>query len=112
LTDRSFDISVLKNIYVLIFSLSCEEMADLVPDHLEMMRSAHLEYRQLFFLQCAMEENCLATSAYKLQKDDPYGWLLKTRRLLRFTARIANLGTADFKPFIPKHKWEWHACHK
>nr|CAH0101414.1 unnamed protein product [Daphnia galeata] len=95
-----------------IASVVCaSEMADLVPDHHEMMRTAHLEDRQLFFLQCAMEENCLAASAYQIQKDDPYGWHLETRRLLRFTARIANMGTADFKPFIPKHMWEWHACH-
>jgi len=87
------------------------EMADLVPDHYEIMRSAHLEDRQMFFLQCAMEENCLAASAYQQKLDDPYNWHLTTRRLLRFTARIANLGTADFKPLVPKHKWEWHACH-
>lgn len=86
-------------------------MADLVPDHLEISRSAHLEDRQLFFLQCAMEENCLSTSAYQSQKDDPSGWHLETRRLLRFTARIMNIGTAAFKPFIPKHLWQWHACH-
>jgi len=87
------------------------EMADLVPDHYEIMRSAHLEDRQMFFLQCAMEENCLSASAYQQKRDDPYNWHLSTRRLLRFTARIANLGTADFKPLVPKHKWEWHACH-
>lgn len=44
-------------------SSSISEMADLVPDHMELARSAHLEDKQLFFLQCAMEENCLATSA-------------------------------------------------
>lgn len=43
------------------------ELADLVPDHMEMARSAHLEDKQLFFLQCAMEENCLAASAATAQ---------------------------------------------
>lgn len=86
-------------------------MADLVIDHLEIMRTAHLEDRQLYFLQCAMEENCLASAAYKLQTDNSVNWHLETRRLLRFTARILNAGTADFRPMIPKHLWEFHQCH-
>ena len=40
-------------------------MADLVPDIHELTRSIHLEDKQLFFLQCAMEENCLSSSAYE-----------------------------------------------
>ena len=40
------------------------------------------------------------------------GWQFESRRLLRFTARIANIGTADFRPFLPKHIWDWHACHR
>ncbi|XP_032675495.1 lysyl oxidase homolog 3A-like [Odontomachus brunneus] len=86
------------------------EMADLVFDHIELMRTAHLEDRQLYLLQCAMEENCVASQAYKVQKDSA-NWYLETRRLLRFTARILNAGTADFRPAIPKHLWEWHMCH-
>lgn len=39
-------------------------------------------------------------------------WLFQTRRLLRFTARIGNIGTADFIPFLPKQEWEWHSCHR
>ena len=93
------------------FLCACAEIADLVFDYEELMRSAHLEDRQLFFLQCAMEENCLASSAYKLQEEDAGNWHLETRRLLRFTARIINAGNEDFRPFIPKHLWEWHACH-
>ncbi|XP_049777358.1 lysyl oxidase homolog 3 [Schistocerca cancellata] len=85
-------------------------MADLVIDHFEIMRTAHLEDRQLFLLQCAMEENCVASEAYRIQRDNP-SWHLETRRLLRFTARILNAGTADFRPFIPKHLWEFHLCH-
>lgn len=74
------------------------------------MRSAHLEDRPMFFLQCAMEENCVATEAYKIQKESP-NWHLETRRLLKFTAKILNAGTEDFRPAIPKHLWEWHMCH-
>ncbi|KAJ4451006.1 hypothetical protein ANN_02442 [Periplaneta americana] len=89
----------------------CFILADLVIDHLEIMRTAHLEDKQLYFLQCAMEENCLASAAYKLQSDNSANWHLETRRLLRFTARILNAGTADFRPMIPKHLWEFHQCH-
>lgn len=85
-------------------------MPDLVFDHIELMRTAHLEDRQLYWLQCAMEENCVASRAYKVQRES-YNWHLETRRLLRFTARILNAGTADFRPAVPKHLWEWHMCH-
>lgn len=87
-----------------------DTMADLVIDENELIRTAHLEDRQLYFLQCAMEENCLTTSAYTLQRESE-AWHLETRRLLKFTARILNAGTADFRPAIPKHLWEWHMCH-
>ncbi|XP_077266632.1 lysyl oxidase homolog 3 isoform X1 [Temnothorax americanus] len=86
------------------------EMADLVFDHIELMRTAHLEDRQLYWLQCAMEENCVASQAYEMQRESE-NWHLETRRLLRFTARILNAGTADFRPSVPKHLWEWHMCH-
>lgn len=47
----------------------------------------------------------------RLQEGSAYGWHLETRRLLRFTARIVNQGNADFRPAIPKHMWQFHACH-
>ncbi|XP_018336928.1 lysyl oxidase homolog 2B [Agrilus planipennis] len=87
-----------------------KDMADLVINHLEIIRTAHLEDRSMYFLQCAMEENCLASRAYDIQREDPY-WFYRTRRLLKFTASIFNGGTADFRPFLPKHMWEWHMCH-
>lgn len=94
-----------------IAGVTCvNKMADLVPDHIELARSAHLEDKQLFFLQCAMEENCLAATAAVAQESG-YGWHLETRRLLRFTARIVNQGDEAFRPFLPKQHWEWHACH-
>ncbi|XP_060824784.1 lysyl oxidase homolog 3A isoform X3 [Bombus pascuorum] len=94
-----------------VASVVClREMPDLVFDHIELMRTAHLEDRQLYWLQCAMEENCVASQAYKVQKESE-SWHLETRRLLRFTARILNAGIADFRPSVPKHLWEWHMCH-
>ncbi|CAG7722759.1 unnamed protein product, partial [Allacma fusca] len=89
-----------------------DRLPDLVPDAYEVQRSGYLEDKQLYFLQCSMEENCLASSAYKLQRENAYGWHLDTRRLLRFTAKIVNQGNADFRPAIPKHLWQFHACHQ
>lgn len=88
-----------------------EKIADLVFDHVELTQSAHLEDRPMLLLQCAMEENCLATRAYEIQRDQN-DWHMETRRLLKFTARTLNAGTADFRPNIPKHLWEWHLCHQ
>lgn len=94
-----------------VASVACRrDMPDLVFDHIELMRTAHLEDRQMYWLQCAMEENCVASQAYRIQRESG-NWHLETRRLLRFTARILNAGTADFRPSVPKHLWEWHMCH-
>ena len=95
-----------------IASVVCTDtQADLQPDMWQLMRSAYLEDKPLFLLQCAMEENCLASAAYTEKEENPY-WQQHTRRLLRFTTAIENIGTADFRPFIPKESWEWHACHQ
>ncbi|KAI1303064.1 Lysyl oxidase -like protein 3 [Halotydeus destructor] len=88
-----------------------EELPDLVPDEKEVESSAYLEDRQLMLLQCAAEENCLSSAAYEVDKSN-YRWMYETRRLLRFTARIANVGTTDFRPLIPKAAWQWHSCHR
>jgi len=39
------------------------------------------------------------------------GWRTSTRRLLRFSSVVKNIGTADFKPKSRRSDWEWHACH-
>lgn len=91
-------------------AICTHEMADLVFDHVELERSAHLEDRPIFMLQCAMEENCLASQAYVIQREHS-NWQMETRRLLKFTATVLNAGNADFRPAIPKHLWEWHMCH-
>lgn len=86
------------------------KMADLLFDHYELMRTAHLEDISMVSLTCAMEENCLASQAYVMKKERS-DWFTETRRLLRFTASTMNIGTADFRPAVPKHMWEWHMCH-
>ncbi|XKL66522.1 hypothetical protein PGB90_009942 [Kerria lacca] len=87
------------------------KLPDLIIDTNELERSSYIEDKQLYFLQCAMEENCLASSAYRIQRDQKTNWYLETRRLLRFTTKITNIGNADFLPFVPKHLWEFHQCH-
>jgi lysyl oxidase-like protein 2/3/4 len=58
-----------------------------------------------------MEENCLASEAYRIRHKNP-DFSLETRRLLRFTTSIENIGNADFRPHIPKSHWVWHGCHQ
>lgn len=94
-----------------VAAVSCSPlMADLAFQYDELENTAHLEDRPMYFLQCAMEENCLAHEAYEVQRTNP-NWHLETRRLLKFTASVLNAGTADFRPNIPKWQWEWHQCH-
>uniref|UniRef100_A0A8D9AQY5 Lysyl oxidase homolog 2 n=1 Tax=Cacopsylla melanoneura TaxID=428564 RepID=A0A8D9AQY5_9HEMI len=88
------------------------ELPDLEIDWLEIERSIRLEDKQLYYLQCAMEENCLATEAYRIKSENIDGsWYFDTRRLLRFTAKTTNIGNVPFRPFIPKHLWKYHQCH-
>ena len=53
------------------------ELPDLVIDKDELERATYLEDRQLSFLMCAKEENCLSASAYTVHPDD---FLTHTRR--------------------------------
>ncbi|KAI5715217.1 hypothetical protein M8J77_012418 [Diaphorina citri] len=89
------------------------ELPDLEIDFKEIEDTLHIQDRQLYYLQCAMEENCLADEAYRLRNENPDGsWYLKTRRLLRFTAKTTNIGNIAFRPFIPKYLWKYHQCHQ
>jgi hypothetical protein len=49
-------------------------------------------------MQCAMEENCLASGAYYEQKTNP-SWQMLTRRLLRYNKSMTHL--------INDSLWQW-----
>ncbi|XP_014775645.1 lysyl oxidase homolog 4 [Octopus bimaculoides] len=94
-----------------VASLICtDELPDLVPDAEALRLSMRLEDKPLYYLQCAMEENCLASEAYEV-KEHSRDWVAATRRLLRFSSIVHNRGIADFIPNTPKDSWEWHECH-
>ncbi|XP_062612834.1 uncharacterized protein LOC134274574 isoform X2 [Saccostrea cucullata] len=84
-------------------------LPDLEPSIYMLETTTFLQDRHLYYLQCAMEENCLAPSAYEAQRSRY--WRQSTRRLLRFSSVVKNIGTADFKPMTDRSQWEWHACH-
>lgn len=89
--------------------ICASSLPDLEPSIYMLETTTFLQDRHLYYLQCAMEEKCLAPSAYEAQRSR--GWRAHTRRLLRFSSVVKNIGTADFRPMSNRDEWEWHACH-
>ncbi|KAL8621028.1 hypothetical protein ACOMHN_043518 [Nucella lapillus] len=85
-------------------------LPDLVPDTEQLQSSMRLQARPLYYLQCAMEENCLSSSAYHIRENNS-NWRSASRRLMRFSTVVHNRGDADFRPNVAKAHWQWHACH-
>ncbi|CAH8454162.1 unnamed protein product [Dicrocoelium dendriticum] len=86
-------------------------LPDLVPDRYSLESSSYVQRMSLWLLECALEENCLPDTVYRIidRNPDTYAWM--TRTLLRFSSIIENVGTDVFKPLEEPEKWEWHACH-
>lgn len=59
----------------------------------------------MYYLQCAVDDECLATAAYGKPNDH-------VRELLRFNSLTMNLGTQDFRPISNQEDWVWHNCHQ
>ncbi|CAG5122350.1 unnamed protein product [Candidula unifasciata] len=87
-----------------------QHLPDLVPNLRAVEESVRLQDQPLYYLRCAMEENCLASSAYTI-RNTSLTWRNTMRRLLRFSTVVHNRGMADFRPYRPRGQWEWHACH-
>ncbi|XP_046372100.2 lysyl oxidase homolog 2-like [Haliotis rufescens] len=95
----------------LVAGIVCtHRLPDLIPDLEILEESVRLADRPLYYLQCAMEENCLAASAAVIRNTSK-NWHAHNRRLLRFSTVVHNEGLEDFRPYRAKSAWEWHECH-
>ncbi|KAG5448646.1 Lysyl oxidase 2B [Clonorchis sinensis] len=86
-------------------------LPDLIPDRYSLESSAYLQKMSLWLLECALEENCLPDTVYRIIDRNPTSYAWMTRTLLRFSSIIENIGTDVFRPLEEPENWEWHACH-
>ncbi|KAL5487169.1 hypothetical protein EMCRGX_G019740 [Ephydatia muelleri] len=81
---------------------------DLVPEYTVLETSLrqypYLDIQPIYNVRCAMQENCLAPSAYS-KPDNSFV------KLLRFSSESMNWGRADALPALQPYQWTWHACH-
>ena len=87
----------------------CTGVADLVPSLLYFENSLRLypyvDLIRMYYLTCAIEDNCLSSSANPARPND-------IRELLRFDSLTMNLGLNDFVPQGSPSNWIWHNCHQ
>nr|QTP96543.1 adult cement protein 7 [Chelonibia testudinaria] len=88
------------------------DLPDLMVDVPELEQSAILTTETLGDLACAMEENCLASTAAEIKKREPTLWKTRTRKLFRFTNKVWNIGRSDYRPKADPSEWQWHSCHE
>lgn len=88
------------------------ERPDLVPnvkrfsDSLKQSKAVY--NRSMYYLQCALEDKCLASDAAAAANQS----ILSARKLLRFDSFTTNYGLADFTPVLNRDEWTWHQCHR
>ena len=85
-------------------------LPDLVPNATLLQYSTYLQDRQLFYLQCAMEEGCASSSAYTLKATYPSSefipdlFFIETRWSLQFV-KILRTRVAESNTYMQKRNF-------
>ena len=100
------------NLMCVQYILNCflhADLPDLVPDVDQLYSSLRnfptIDRKTVRSLQCAIEENCLASDAARAPSN-------QVRKLLRFDSLTMNYGKADFRPLLDPSQWIYHDCHR